>query len=95
MANNEEKLLQKTIEEARAYQAERSPYSLEYYLMQLNEANQSENKALWAALRAAMAENSALKLKAQTEFFTRPSLAKKGYWWWNPQAWKIPEEVSA
>lgn len=90
MVKNEQQLLNQAIEQVRNFNAdERSPYSIEHFFIQLNEADQSKNEQLWNALRSALANSRQIKRKAPKKFFDRFYFADEGYWWWNPDEWEV------
>lgn len=91
MAKDERQLLEQAIEEVRNFDADRrSPYSIEFLFLQLNDADQSDNLELWDELRRALANSRQISRKDPKQFLERPYFSGQGYWWWNPLEWQVP-----
>lgn len=88
MAYDDRELLEQTIDSIRNYnQDKRSPYSIEHFLLKLNDADQSQNKDLWEELREALGNSEQVNREATKELLTKTYFAEQGYWWWDPQNW--------
>lgn len=76
---------------AQTWRPGRSPFSLEndFYQLMLNGPQLDEYPELWQEFRRALAENPHLEDAELRAFLTRLEYAKEGFWWFDPEKWKI------
>ncbi|WP_142455670.1 hypothetical protein [Gracilimonas mengyeensis] len=91
MTSSALRILNNAIFEAQTWKPGRSRNALEndFYQLMLSGPSLDEHQELWHEFRQALAENPHLKDKDLREFLTRPNYAREGYWWFDPEEWRL------
>jgi hypothetical protein len=79
--------LKNAISAAQDFFEGRAPYSLEIFLLDLHDVDQSKNEILWKELLQALRNNPYLHEPGVLDFFDRPYFVEDSYWWWNTDLW--------
>lgn len=88
MAKTELQQLTSHIRTIQNWTNEQSVLALQDVFISLNELDQQINNEKWDELKKALAENKELRDTDVQQFLSRKALAKKGYWYWNPENWE-------
>ncbi|QXD16419.1 hypothetical protein GQ464_005575 [Rhodocaloribacter litoris] len=83
----ENRTLELAIAEAAEFEPGRYPGGLAVAFFRLMDVPQDKTPDRWAELRRALRNNPHLEDPDVQAFLSRPDLAARGYWWFDPERW--------